>query len=134
MVTGTSVVAAAGAQIFSGTAAETITAGQIVYQDSTTTPANQLRRALSTTIAQAAAVGVALNGASVSQPVQYIQSGGLNPGATAVVGETYCVSANAGGIAPVADQTAGKYTTHLGIATTASNISILIRASGVAHA
>lgn len=45
-------------------------------------------------------------------------------GATLVVGETYVVSATAGGIAPIGDLTSGDYTCIIGTAETASKIKL----------
>lgn len=67
--------------------------------------------------------GVTLtNAAAADQPVVVQVGGDFNPGATAAVGVTYCVGAAAGGIAPDADVTSGKYKRIIGVAITASKI------------
>jgi hypothetical protein len=101
-ITAANVVPESNAVLMQGTAGATITAGQALYIDATT---NTLKLAQADgTAAEAAAVGIAVNGASSGQPVIY-QTGGdlaLGTGTNAVV---YVVSATAGGIAPNADIT-----------------------------
>ncbi len=92
-----------------GTAGATITAGQALYLDSST---NTLKLAQADgTAAEAAIVGVALVGASSSQPVVYATGGDVTIGAGAAPanGTVYVVSATAGGICPTADVTTSGY-------------------------
>jgi hypothetical protein len=64
-------------------------------------------------------VGIALNGASSGQPVEYvIEDPAFTPGGTLVVGEIYVLSDTAGGIMPISDLEAGDYPTVLFVATT----------------
>ena len=49
-------------------------------------------------------------------------------------GAVYVVSANAGGIAPVADLGSGDYVTLLGIATSTTNLKLSISVSATAKA
>ena len=118
------------ATIIGVTAGVTITAGQVVYKD--TTDGNKYKLADADVLATAAARGISLNGAANNQPIDIIIDGDLNPGGTVVVGEIYLVSTTAGGIAPEADVGSGKYVSVLGIGTTTSNISIKLHVSGVA--
>ena len=86
-----------------GTAGATITAGQSVYLDATT---STIKLADSDASAAAAyGVGIAMHAALSGQPLQYITGGFFTPGATLTKGAVYVVSATAGGIAPIADQT-----------------------------
>lgn len=113
-----------------GTAGETITAGQSLYMSAT----NLLMKADDTTAAKAACVGVALNGGAINQPIQYVTGGGYNPGAAVSVGLAYGVSDTAGGIALISERGSADFQTILGIATTTSRINVRINQSGVAIA
>lgn len=111
-------------------AGATITAGQPVYKDTTT-------QKYSPADADAAAAlrtpeGIALNNASLDQPV-FIQTGGdIDLGATLVVGKVYVMSDTAGGIMPVDDLETGDYVTVLGVAVAANKLKMGIIGSGVA--
>lgn len=129
-VTAGSVIAATGGGTIAVTAGETITAGELVYKD--TSDSNKYKKAIVTTAATATLAGIALNGASDGQPLTVQTSGNVNPGATVIVGEIYIVSNTAGGIAPEADGVTGDFITTLGVGTTSSNIKIGILQSGVA--
>lgn len=130
-VTATGVLAASGAGKARGTAGGTITAGQPLYIDSS--DSNKLKPCdADASAAAAACVGIALHGAASGQPIEYQQSGDINPGATVTVGESYYVSDTAGGIKPAADLVSGDYVTFLGVGTTASNIKLGLLVSGVA--
>lgn len=131
-ITAASVVPGTGARTATGTAGETLTAGQPIYLKSAD---SRLWRAdANASAATAVAKGIALHGASAGQPLTYVTSGDLNPGATATVGKLYVVSANAGGIAPVDDLASGHYVTVLGIGTTSTNIAVGVKSYGVALA
>lgn len=113
-----------------GIAGGTITAGQAVRKNTS----GQWVTAQSTSAANAATEGIALNAASVNQPVSVHTSGLIDPGATAAVGKVYVQSANAGGIAPVDDIAGGEFVTVIGVGTTASRIKTGFVQSGVAAA
>lgn len=70
------------------------------------------------------AVGIALNSApGAGQPVRVFKSGKINPGNTGlVVGQTYVMSVNLGGIAPNTDLVTGNYVTSIGVAISASQL------------
>ena len=112
-----------------GTAGGTITAGQVVRLNTS----NEVVTASDDSATNAAALGIALNGASSGQPVSYHTAGNINPGATVAVGKVYVVSTS-GGIAPIDDVAGGEYITYLGVGTTTSNLSVQIHVSGVAAA
>ena len=118
--------------IAEGIAGATITAGQPVYKDSTAS--NKLKPADADVLASAAAVGIALHGASADQPLKYATSGNLTLSAVMTAGAVYVVSTTAGGIAPVADLGSGDYVTLLGIATSATNLKLSISVSATAKA
>lgn len=120
-----------GAEIAQGTAGETVTQGMTVYKKAAD---GLLWKADCTSAAEALIVGVSLNSALAGQPITYLKSGGLNPGAAVVVGTTYGVTDTGGGISDIADRGADDFITLLGIATTTSRIEVDINASGIAIA
>ena len=128
-VTPANVAQGSNAIIGTGTAGETILAGKSIYKD---TSDGKYKLADADAAATAEAAGIALNGASDTQPIDFVKFGDIDPGGTVVVGELYMVSKTAGGIAPITDLGQGDYATVLGIGTTASNIKIKIVTSGVA--
>jgi len=130
-VTATSVVPYANEQTAVGVAGETITAGQVVYLNSTT---GKLMKADADTAAESVCKGIALNGGALNQPIKYQYGGEITIGATVAVGTVYVVSATAGGIAPLADLTSGDYVSILGVASTAARIKLNIFNSGIAVA
>jgi hypothetical protein len=135
-VTAASVIAGANASTRTGSAGTTITAGQLIYIDA----AGLVQPAKADTVIHSGLVGgniigIALNGGSVNQPIQYQVSGNINPGATVAVGTIYIVSpTNAGGIAPIGDAATGTFMSILGIGTSASNILLQPWVTGVNHA
>jgi len=129
-VTAASVVASDDAVRKTGTAGETITAGQPLYLDAAT---GKLKKCINTGSSEAAAVGIALHGASLNQPVQYVSDDPeFTVGGTVAAGSIYCVSGTAGGIAPSADLASADYATVLGVGISTSKIKLKINASGVA--
>ena len=131
-ITSSSVLKTAAATQVTGIAGEAITAGQSVYKD--LTDSSKLKLADADAATTAVCAGVALNDAASGQPITYISTGDYNPGATVVIGTTYAVAITAGGIAPIVDILTGDFTTHIGIATTTSNIKVNINVGGVAQA
>jgi hypothetical protein len=114
-----------------GVAGATVTAGQAVYLDSTT---STLKLAQSDgTAAEADAVGVALHAAGSGQPLVYASQGALiNIGATTTKATTYVVATTAGGIAPQADLISTNKIVRLGYATDAAGAFVVdIRNTGV---
>lgn len=87
-----------------GTAGTTITAGQSIYLDSTTSTLKLADADAST--AASYGVGIAMHAALSGQPLAYVYGGFFTPGATLTKGQWYCVSATAGGIAPISDTVA----------------------------
>lgn len=134
-VTPANVLAGSNAKKILSTAGETITAGQPVVLDPT---ARKYVKADSNHATAALRVpsGIALNGASLNQPLQ-VQAGDGQPsditiGATLTPGTTYYMSDTPGGICPLADVGTGEYATIIGIAKSATVLSLGINASGVA--
>lgn len=118
--------------VYDGVAGDTITAGMPVYKDATDSDA--LKPCDADVLATAAAVGIALNGASDGQPVAYQTGGDIDLGCTLVVGVIYVVSTGAGKICPEVDLGSGDFFTLLGIAIAANKLRLNINAPGIAHA
>lgn len=128
-VTPANVLPYSGARIQTGRAGETIAAGQALYLKDAD---GKLWKADDASAAKAAAVGVALNGGAAGQPISYLEAGGVNPGATVVVGVVYGVTDTPGGIGAISERAVGDYITILGVGVTATRIDVAINASGVA--
>ena len=129
-ITAASVLAGPGAKRETGTAGETITAGQPVYLDTST---NRYRLADSNAATEAARIprGIALNGAATDQPLTIQTTGDIAIGATLVEGTAYYLSDTPGGIAPRADIGAGEYVCLIGLAKSTSVLGVNIQYSGV---
>lgn len=118
-----------------GTAAQAINAGQVIYLSSSD---SLLRLAQATNQANSqAVVGIALdNAAGSAQPISYVTAGDLIVGtsSTLTTGTTYVVSAaNAGGIAPSTDPSTGNYITVLGVAVSPTILRVVINPIGGAR-
>lgn len=132
-ITAANVRASAGARPRQGVAGATITAGQVLYLDSTD---NRLKLAdCDASIATSMAVGIALHGASAGQPLLYVEEDDdFTPGATLTEGVIYILSGTAGGIAPAADLAGGDYLTTIMNPKSATKAKLKINASGAALA
>lgn len=130
-ITATSVVAGGGAKTTEGVAGATITAGQVVYYD-TSAGTWKLADCDSGTAAVRSPGGIALNGAASGQALRVLTSGPITIGATLTAGVAYYLSGTAGGICPVADLTTGDYPTIIGIATSTSVLDVQFHESGAA--
>jgi len=106
-----------------GTAGATITAGQAVYLD-TTTSTFKLADNDSATSAARHVDGIALTGSSANQPIAVAKGGTITLGATMTAGVTYYLSGTAGGIAPIADVTSGHDPVIVGVATSTTLLKI----------
>ena len=132
-ITAASVAPGTGATVSDGIAGATVTQGQVIYQDSTA--ANVWKLAdTNASAAAAAAIGIALNGASSGQHLRIQTGGEITIGATVAVGRVYVLSATAGGICPSADLAAGHFTQILGIGKTTAIISLKLFTAGIAYA
>jgi hypothetical protein len=128
-VTAANVVKTSGSTV-NGTAGATITAGQAVYFDSATNRWKLAKDSGTAEEAGASGIGVALNGASSGQPLVVQTQGPYNPGATVTLGLIYALSDNAGAIAPATDQGSTDRVTLLGVATSASELTLAPVVSG----
>lgn len=131
VITAASVIAGSGAKKTLGTAGATITAGKVVYLDSSDSK-YKLADNNSGTAALRSPIGIALNGASDGQPLVVLEEGLITIGATMTAGVAYYLSDTPGGICPVADLATGEYSVILGIATTTTVLKVNIQESGVA--
>lgn len=125
-VTAANVAKQSGTSV-TGTAGATITAGQVVYLDAAD---GKYKLADASAATTDGVVGIALNGGADGQPLTIQTSGIIDPGATATEGVVYCLSATAGGIAPVGDLVTNDYVTVLGVGNAGGNIVLSILASG----
>lgn len=130
-ITPANVVAGSNASVAHGTAGETIAAGKLVVFDETVKKW-KLSDSNSATAALRVPQGVALNGASLNQPLAIQKAGDITIGGTLTAGVAYYASDAAGGLCPVADVGSGEYSTIVGIAKSASVLAVNIQASGVA--
>ncbi len=129
-ITAANVVAGSNAVIDRAHAAgETITAGNAVYLGSS--GKWMLADSNSATAAAKTAGGIALNGASLNQPLAVQKSGDITIGATLTAGARYYLSETAGGIQPEADLASGEYVCLIGLAKSTTVLAISIQAPGV---
>lgn len=129
-ITATSVVKGTGAQIDrTRVFGEAVTAGQPVYlKDS---DGKYWKAQSDGNSAEAAALGIALNGGAADQPAAVQTGGSLTIGATVAAGVFYYVSNTAGGICPVGDLGTGDYVTAICYGTSTSAVTVLPVATGV---
>lgn len=124
------VVAGADSSAVSGVAGELITAGKAVYLSSSTKKW-MLADSNSATVEARQAKGIALNGASLNQPISVHKSGDLTIGATLVAGQAIYMSDTAGGLCPLADVGAGEYLCLIGLAKSTTVLAVDIQFPGV---
>lgn len=128
-ITAASVAAGSGAKKVNGIAGAALTAGQVVYLDSTT-DTYKLADTDSATAAARSPAGIALHAAASGQPIAVHTSGPITIGATVVVGDAYWLSGTAGGLCLVADVAAGDYPCIIGICTSTSVLDVKIHEAG----
>lgn len=132
-ITVANVVAGSGAVKKHGTAGATITAGQVVYLDSSDNK-YKLADCDSATAAVRSPAGIALHGSLANQPLTILESGPITIGATIAASVAYYLSATAGGICPVADLASGDYAVVLGLGTSTTVLQVDIQEAGAALA
>lgn len=129
-VTAANVARVDGGVVKEFNAGATITAGQVVYLDTTV---NTWKLAQSDgTAAEAGSdsrTGIALHGATSGQPLAVQETGTITIGATVAIGTLYCLSAAAGGICPYEDLVSTNKITILGIGSTAARINMAYKAA-----
>ena len=111
----------------------TVTAGQVVYLDTSTNTWKLTDSDASSAGNNAnSIIGIALVGGSNNQPAVVAKRDiYFTPGATLTNGIAYYVSKNAGAICPVADVGSGNYATFLGIARSTSILNLEPVPSGI---
>lgn len=130
-ITAANVVAGSNARTERGTAGETITAGHVVYHDDTTKKWTKADSNSATADARQA-IGIALHGAALNQPITVQTGGDITIGATLTAGTDYYLSDTPGGICPRADIGAGEYVCLLGLAKSTTVLSLNIQFPNVA--
>lgn len=131
-ITAANVVKGANAVTESGIAGETILAGQAVYRSSTT--GKYMKADSNSATAEArTARGIALNGASLDQPLQIQKSGDITIGGTLTANVGYFLSDTPGGICPIADVGSGEYLCQIGLAKSTTVLALNIQATGAAN-
>lgn len=131
VITPANVLAASNAERDQGIAGETITAGKAIYLAAATNRW-MLADSNSATAEARQAKAIALNGASVGQPVAFQKSGDITIGGTLVAGSAYYLSDTPGGICALADVGSGEYVCLLGLAKSTSVLAMGIQYPGVA--
>ena len=129
-ITAANVVPGSDAVRESGTAGATITAGQLVYLDT-----SDMKYKLADANGAAALRvpnGIALNGASNGQPLSVQKGGDITIGGTMTAGIPYFLSDTPGGLCPLPDIGTGEYSCIVGIAKSTSILAVNIQPSGVA--
>lgn len=134
-ITAASVLASSSANITDGTAGATITAGQVLYRDSTS---GTMKLADSdASAATAAPVGIALHGASSGQPIKYVTADpAFTFGGTVAAGDTIWLSDTAGGMTLLGPHTTsaeletGDVITVLGVAVTTTTMNLKMVTGG----
>ncbi len=127
-ITAANVLHSSSATIFTGTAGATITQGQPLYLD-TTTSTYKLANALTNN----PVAGVAMVGASNQQDMVICsRDPNFVPGYPIVAGNISLVGNTAGGIQPYEDRTTGWYVTSLGVGIGGNRMNFYITGSNVA--
>ena len=130
-ITAASLVPGANAQFREGVAGVAITAGQLLYIDTTTNTWKLTDANASATTADVD--GIAANTAGAGQPLKIITADDdLTLGGTTAEGTIYIASATAGGIAPAADLVSGWYA--IVVAVGKDTTKIRFRAEGLRNA
>lgn len=131
-ITAANVIPSANAKIVRKAAAETITAGQTLYLNTS----GLVAKADANLSAAASTVyGIAVNGGGAGQLINVVKEDpALRIGATIAIGDILILSATAGGIAPAADLASGHYGTVLGIGISTTEINFKPIAAGAAKA
>jgi len=130
VITPANVVAGSNAMRADGTAGVTLLAGQLIVKDATTKKYVLAdNNAVDVTLRKPA--GIALHGASPSQPIAFLTSGDITIGAAVVAGTDYFLSGAPGGICPRADVISGMNVVLVGLAKSATVIAVDIQVPGV---
>lgn len=132
VVTASAVIPGSDSIKESGTAGATITAGQVVYKNSTTGKYD-LADNNSATAEVRSPRGIALNNASDGQPLTIHRSGDLTMNAVLAANTDYYLSDTPGGIGPQADLAVGEYAVLIGIAKSTTVLKVHLIETGVSN-
>jgi hypothetical protein len=130
-ITPGNVLAGADAKTETGKAGELLAAGKTVYKDVATGKFKLTDTNAATPPEIRKAYGIALNGASLDQPVVVQKAGQITIGATLVAGTAYYLSDTPGGICPAADVGTGESVCLLGLAASTTVLNVDIQFPGV---
>lgn len=123
-VTTTAITVPAGTPVDIGVAGATLTAGMPVYKDAAAS--NVLKGATTASTTTATIVGITLGAGTTGQHICYLpvhaRGTVITVGAVLTDGVFYCVSDNAGGVAPFADVAGADLRTILGMATSTTTL------------
>lgn len=103
--------------------------GLLVYVDRA--DRDRVKKADALTLAKSEVAGVNLHAATTGQPVMFQTDGVYNAGGAVTVGQTYMVSTNAGGVAPITDMSTDSYVSVWGVGVSTGEIYIARFVSGV---
>ena len=119
-----------GAQLEKVTAGESVTFGQPVYKHAADN--SEYKRCDASASGTADCDGIAWGYADDGEHFMLLKvaSGNVNLGATLTKGTAYVVSATTGGIAPESDLASGEYVSHIGVATSTSNLQLNVNNTG----
>jgi hypothetical protein len=129
-ITPANVQSSTNAKRETGTAAVALTAGQLVYKNSTSKKWD-LADTNSATVEARQPTGIALHAAAINQPITVHMAGDITIGATVVAGTDYYASDTPGGICPRADVGSGEKVTMIGLAKSATVIAVDFQYPGV---
>lgn len=121
-ITAANVKSGSNAHVVQGVAGTTITAGQVVHRNA----AGKFILSDNDGAGLQKVDGIALNGAAEGQPLSVQTAGDITIGATLTAGTAYYLSGTAGGICPRADVTTGDEVILIGLATSASVMTLKI--------
>lgn len=110
---------------------ETVTAGQLVYED--TSDNNHCKLANNSASATAVVKGVAITGGGDGDPGYVVTSGPVEIGGTTNPGEGYCLSDVNGAIGIHTDLAAADYVSQIGVGMSGNRIYINITNTGETH-
>lgn len=128
-ITAANVVPQSGAKIEHVIAGETIAAGKVVSKATT----GKYVLSDSDVSALKSPLGIAVNSASLNQPLAIMKSGDVVIGATLTAGVAYYLSNTPGGICPVADVGAGEDVVLIGLAKSTTILAVDIQIPGVTN-
>jgi hypothetical protein len=132
-ITAANVVPSSAAKIVTKIAGATLTAGSVVYEDTSDSNKVKLADTDSATALARVVFGIAAGGAAAGQPVRIIREDpALNLGATVAIGDIIILSGTAGALCPSTDAATGDYVTFLAVATSTAVVNFKPVHSGAA--